>query len=79
MDAAAAGESTPSGTFSWFGIAGTWFWIDPVNDLAFVGMIQHSGRAAAEVRGRLAQSRVSGAHEVVRAFRLAVSPCSASL
>lgn len=51
MDAAMAGESTPTGTFHWFGINGTWFWIDPVNDLAFVGMIQHSGRAAAEVRG----------------------------
>ena len=50
VDAAMAGESTPSGTFHWFGINGTWFWIDPVNDLAFVGMIQHSGRSAAEVR-----------------------------
>ena len=27
--------------FTWFGIAGTWFWIDPVEDLAFVGMVQH--------------------------------------
>jgi len=41
MDAAAAGDSVPTGTFSWFGIAGTWFWIDPVKDLAFVGMVQH--------------------------------------
>jgi CubicO group peptidase (beta-lactamase class C family) len=41
MDAAAAGEAVPNGTFSWFGIAGTWFWIDPVKDLAFVGMVQH--------------------------------------
>ena len=40
-DAAAAGEPVPTGTFSWFGIAGTWFWIDPVKDLAFVGMVQH--------------------------------------
>jgi len=40
-DAAAAGEAVSSGTFSWFGIAGTWFWIDPVTDLAFVGMVQH--------------------------------------
>ena len=22
------------------GLAGTWFWIDPTNDLVFVGMIQ---------------------------------------
>lgn len=41
MDPAAAGEPVPAGTFSWFGIAGTWFWIDPVKDLAFVGMVQH--------------------------------------
>ena len=41
MDAAAAGDSVPNGTFSWWGIAGTWFWIDPVNDLAFVGMVGH--------------------------------------
>ncbi|HYK17751.1 MAG TPA: serine hydrolase domain-containing protein [Bryobacteraceae bacterium] len=40
-DAAAAGEVVSDGTFSWFGIAGTWFWIDPVRDLAFVGMVQH--------------------------------------
>jgi len=41
MDAAAAGDSVPNGTFSWWGIAGTWFWIDPVNDIAFVGMVGH--------------------------------------
>ena len=40
-DAAAAGEAVSNGTFSWFGIVGTWFWIDPVEDLAFVGMVQH--------------------------------------
>jgi CubicO group peptidase (beta-lactamase class C family) len=40
-DAAAAGDAVSNGTFSWFGIAGTWFWIDPVTDLAFVGMVQH--------------------------------------
>ena len=32
-----------NGTFYWGGAAGTWFWIDPVNDLAFVGMIQMQG------------------------------------
>ena len=40
-DAAAAGDSVSNGTFTWFGIAGTWFWIDPVEDLAFVGMVGH--------------------------------------
>ena len=28
------------GSFWWSGLAGTWFWIDPANDLVFVGMIQ---------------------------------------
>jgi len=31
------------GTLSWGGAAGTWFWIDPTNDLYFVGMIQRMG------------------------------------
>jgi CubicO group peptidase (beta-lactamase class C family) len=29
-----------TGTLSWGGAAGTWFWIDPENDLYFIGMIQ---------------------------------------
>ena len=28
------------GTFYWDGAAGTWFWVDPTNDLVFIGMIQ---------------------------------------
>lgn len=28
------------GTYTWGGAAGTWFWIDPVNDIVFVGMVQ---------------------------------------
>lgn len=32
-----------TGTYYWGGAAGTWFWIDPANDLAFVGMIQMQG------------------------------------
>jgi CubicO group peptidase (beta-lactamase class C family) len=31
------------GTYQWFGLAGTWFWIDPTNDLIFIGMIQRRG------------------------------------
>lgn len=31
------------GTVSWGGSAGTWFWVDPTNDLFFVGMIQRLG------------------------------------
>ncbi len=43
IDPKAAGLPYGSGTYYWGGAAGTWFWIDPVNDLAFVGMIQMQG------------------------------------
>ncbi len=33
------------GSYWWFGIAGTWFWIDPTNDIVFIGMIQRWGGA----------------------------------
>ena len=29
-----------TGTYFWDGAAGTWFWVDPVDDLLFVGMVQ---------------------------------------
>jgi CubicO group peptidase (beta-lactamase class C family) len=58
MDAAAAGDSVSNGTFSWFGIAGTWFWIDPVVDLAFVGMVQHQSLATTRSIHALSRSLV---------------------
>jgi CubicO group peptidase (beta-lactamase class C family) len=42
-DPKAAGLPFGKGTFYWGGAAGTWFWIDPVNDLVFIGMIQNQG------------------------------------
>ncbi|WP_269713530.1 serine hydrolase domain-containing protein [Caulobacter sp. NIBR2454] len=44
MDPAAAGTPMGKGTYSWGGAAGTWFWIDPVNDLFVLGMVQVLGR-----------------------------------
>jgi len=38
-----AGILEGKNTMSWGGLAGTWFWIDPTNDLYFVGMIQRLG------------------------------------
>jgi len=35
--AAATGEISET---KWDGIAGTWFWIDPTNDVVFVGIVQ---------------------------------------
>jgi CubicO group peptidase (beta-lactamase class C family) len=31
------------GTFFWDGAAATWFWVDPANDVVFVGMVQRMG------------------------------------
>ena len=35
-----ADEVVGKGTFFWLGAADTWFWVDPTNDLVFVGMAQ---------------------------------------
>jgi CubicO group peptidase (beta-lactamase class C family) len=35
-----ADEVVGKGTFFWMGAADTWFWVDPTNDLIFVGMTQ---------------------------------------
>jgi CubicO group peptidase (beta-lactamase class C family) len=40
LDPAKAGTLEGEGTYSWGGAAGTWFWVDPKNDLVFVGMMQ---------------------------------------
>jgi len=61
MDAAAAGDSVSNGTFSWFGIAGTWFWVDPVEDLAFVGMVNHANLQTTRAIHGLSRSLVYGA------------------
>ena len=43
FDPPAANLPEGKGTFFWDGAAGTWFWIDPTNDIVFVGMIQRMG------------------------------------
>lgn len=40
FDPAEANLPDGKGTFLWDGAAGTWFWVDPANDLVFIGMIQ---------------------------------------
>ena len=40
FDPAAAEMADGKGTFFWDSAAGTWFWVDPTNDVVFVGMIQ---------------------------------------
>jgi CubicO group peptidase (beta-lactamase class C family) len=43
VDPHLSGAPVGPGTISWGGSAGTWFWIDPANDLFFIGMIQRLG------------------------------------
>lgn len=40
FDPLQADEVVGQGTFFWIGAADTWFWVDPTNDLIFVGMTQ---------------------------------------
>ncbi len=44
-DSAVTGQPYGKGAYYWGGAAGTWFWIDPKNDLFFIGMIQRMGDA----------------------------------
>jgi len=41
MDPKVANTAQGKDSFYWGGAYGTWFWIDPTNDLVFVGMIQN--------------------------------------
>ena len=59
-DPAAGQTQQGKGTYYWGGAAGTWFWIDPVNDVFFVGMIQSHGRRSE-----------AGRHELPRRVRQA--------
>src|SRR6185312_7487574 len=40
LDPTKAGTLQGEGTYSWGGAAGTWFWVDPKNDVVLVGMMQ---------------------------------------
>ena len=43
-------ETFSAGEYYWGGAAGTWFWIDPVEELIVVGMIQQWGQGLPNVR-----------------------------
>ncbi len=40
LDPDGAKRQVGKGSYWWWGVAGTWFWIDPTNDVLFVGIIQ---------------------------------------
>jgi CubicO group peptidase (beta-lactamase class C family) len=56
-DPAQAGGYYGLGTYFWGGAAGTWFWIDPVNDLIEVGMIQQVAGTGATPAGEVPDMR----------------------
>lgn len=54
-DPRAAGLMEGKNTMNWGGAAGTWFWIDPTNDIVFVGMIQRLGGSGGDDLGSMAR------------------------
>jgi CubicO group peptidase (beta-lactamase class C family) len=55
-DPRVAGTLEGKGTMSWNGAAGTWFWVDPTNDVIFVGMIQRMGDPGRPQFGAMART-----------------------
>jgi CubicO group peptidase (beta-lactamase class C family) len=53
VDPAKLGTPQGKGSIWWGGAAGTWYWIDPKNDLFFLGMVQRFGGGAAGNEGLL--------------------------
>jgi CubicO group peptidase (beta-lactamase class C family) len=51
-----AGTLEGKGSMSWAGAAGTWFWVDPTNDIIFVGMIQRMGDTGGEPLAAMART-----------------------
>ena len=51
-DADAGGFPHGTGSYFWGGAAGTWFWVDPVNDLYFIGLIQLFDQGGEKVETR---------------------------
>jgi len=60
-------ETYSKGEYYWGGAAGTWFWIDPLEELVFVGMIQQFGAQRPDVRStsrRLVYQSITDAYGI---------------
>lgn len=55
-DPRVAGTLEGAGSMSWGGAAGTWFWVDPTNDVIFVGMIQRLGGTGGDDLGQMSRT-----------------------
>lgn len=56
-----AGSKVGKDTYQWDGAAGTWFWIDPANDLLYVGLIQRLALPGAPPVQKLTQDLMAEA------------------
>ncbi|MCC7462402.1 MAG: beta-lactamase family protein [Gammaproteobacteria bacterium] len=59
-DPALSHEPWPAGTYYWSGIYGTYFWIDPANELIVVGMVQRAWRPGEDARATLEARDAAG-------------------
>ncbi|MES2472261.1 MAG: serine hydrolase domain-containing protein [Pseudomonadota bacterium] len=50
LDPRSAGRMDGKDSYDWGGAAATWFWVDPTNDLIFVGMVQRLGGGVEDLR-----------------------------
>jgi len=57
-DPIALGSLAGAGTYQWGGAAGTWFWIDPANQVIFVGMVQRFNQWTPDHPNRMAPTLV---------------------
>ncbi|MEX0738691.1 MAG: serine hydrolase domain-containing protein [Pseudohongiella sp.] len=57
----ARNDGMSEGSYWWWGIGGTWFWIDPVEDLVFIGMIQNRNLGYARQLQGISKRMVYGA------------------
>jgi CubicO group peptidase (beta-lactamase class C family) len=60
-DPVLAGLPVGEGTYQWDGAAGTWFWVDPTNELLFVGLIQRLGGPDAPPMQAMTQTLIGDA------------------
>jgi CubicO group peptidase (beta-lactamase class C family) len=54
-------DGMSEGSYWWWGIGGTWFWIDPLEDLVFIGMIQNRNLGYARQLQGISKRLVYGA------------------
>jgi CubicO group peptidase (beta-lactamase class C family) len=50
LDPRRIGRMDGQNSYDWGGAAATWFWVDPTNDLIFVGMVQRLGGGVEDLR-----------------------------